>query len=114
MFGLSQTISVYLIAGLIVLGGLVGWKGRDALCDAAEAKSLLAGEILKREKAELELKGYKDSAAVGVKAIAILNDLKEKQDAGRQELLDYLSKQPAGSVCVFSDDIVRRLLAIAR
>lgn len=113
-FGLSQTVAIWLLAALLGVAALGGWKTRDAFCDAAEAKALLAGEILKRQKAELELKGYKDSSAVGVKAIAILNDLKEKQDASRQELLDYLSKQPAGSVCVFSDDIVRRLLAIAR
>lgn len=113
-FGLSQTVALWLFAALLGIAALGGWKTRDAFCDAAEAKALLAVETLKREKAELELKGYKESNGTAAKVIDALKDLKDKQDAGLKDLQDYLTKQPPGAVCVAHDDMVRRLLAIAR
>lgn len=112
--GFSASTLMAIVGVLIAAAAFGGWKGRDMLCDAAEARAALALERLKTEKAELELKGYRESGGAATKAVEVLTELREQQNVGLKELQDILAKRPVSSSCLADDDLIRRLLSIPR
>lgn len=104
--------SLFGLKGMAIAGGIsliigigIGWKGRDALCDAAAARLQVAS-------LKADLKAAHDQLARSHKIAAELNDARAENEEKVHELEQRLASLPAGDVCRLSDDDVRGLLNI--
>lgn len=104
------------IAGAVafVLGTGIGWKTRDAFCDAAAARADLASEKAAHAQTKLDLDAARLSAEAGKTALEAIQNGADRREETIRALESQLAAAPAAAVdCRLGADGLRRLRAVA-